>query len=377
MKEQIKNFQKLTYAQIDATGMRIRHKKQHDLLEVMKSQHEEVIQNYNRAKEALKKVVDEAKEKRKQAIDEIQSHHINYDESNENFYQCEENGVPPKSLREEIWPQIPDDKDILMAEIDELSNEISATANVRDRSVIEEFNETKSNFEKASKKLLEFKKNATEGQKHLQNQIDEWFASVKTVVTKIDFHFQKLMKDMRCDGGVEIQNTSDFKKIGIQINVKFREGEAITALSPGSNSGGERAVSTIMYLLAVQQLTSAPLRMVDEINQGMDANNEKHCYNAVGNICSTEQGKTQFWLFSPKLLMNEKRFHYPHDITVLLVHGGANMPSSDDWNLQDIIDAERKKKSRGVKAIKKRKSSSSSTLSQNKKQKKTGGKKRG
>jgi chromosome segregation ATPase len=33
------------------------------------------------------------------------------------------------------------------------------------------------------------------------------------------------------------------------------------------NSGGERAVSTIMYLMALQDLSSAPVRIVDEINQ--------------------------------------------------------------------------------------------------------------
>ena len=126
-------------------------------------------------------------------------------------------------------------------------------------------------------------------------------------------------------------------------------------MSAGAHSGGERAVSTIMYLLAVQQLTSTPLRMVDEINQGMDATNEKHCYNAVGDICSSEQGKTQFWLFSPKLLMNEKRFRYPEDITVLLVQGGKYMIPSKKWDLPSIIEAEKNRKSDG-KSIKKRKS---------------------
>ena len=98
-------------------------------------------------------------------------------------------------------------------------------------------------------------------------------------------------------------------------------------------------------------MAPAPLRMVDEINQGMDAKNERHCYNAVGNITSTDQGKTQFWLFSPKLLMNEKRFKYPEDITVLLVQGGPHMIPSRDWDMDKIIAAERTKKT-GVKRIK-------------------------
>jgi hypothetical protein len=40
-------------------------------------------------------------------------------------------------------------------------------------------------------------------------------------------------------------------------------------------SGGERAVSTIFYLMALQALARAPFRVVDEINQGMDPRNER------------------------------------------------------------------------------------------------------
>jgi chromosome segregation ATPase len=39
-------------------------------------------------------------------------------------------------------------------------------------------------------------------------------------------------------------------------------------LSGNRHSGGERAVSTVMYLMALQDMTSAPFRVVDEINQG-------------------------------------------------------------------------------------------------------------
>ena len=32
-------------------------------------------------------------------------------------------------------------------------------------------------------------------------------------------------------------------------------------------SGGERAVATVMYLMALQDMASSPFRVVDEINQ--------------------------------------------------------------------------------------------------------------
>lgn len=46
-------------------------------------------------------------------------------------------------------------------------------------------------------------------------------------------------------------------------------------LSKHRQSGGERAVSTAFYLMALQSLARAPFRVVDEINQGMDPRNER------------------------------------------------------------------------------------------------------
>lgn len=52
------------------------------------------------------------------------------------------------------------------------------------------------------------------------------------------------------------------------LQVKFREHEQLCELSPFHQSGGERSVSTILYMMALQELTVVPFRVVDEINQG-------------------------------------------------------------------------------------------------------------
>ena len=50
----------------------------------------------------------------------------------------------------------------------------------------------------------------------------------------------------------------------------------MSVLDSHRQSGGERAVSTIFYLMALQSLARAPFRVVDEINQGMDPRNERY-----------------------------------------------------------------------------------------------------
>lgn len=60
----------------------------------------------------------------------------------------------------------------------------------------------------------------------------------------------------------------NFKEWGIEIRVSFRENVKPQVLSARVQSGGERSVSTIMYLMALQEMMVSPFRCVDEINQG-------------------------------------------------------------------------------------------------------------
>ena len=60
----------------------------------------------------------------------------------------------------------------------------------------------------------------------------------------------------------------DLKNYGIKIYVKFRSDEDFHELSKGTQSGGEKSVTTAVYMMALQGLTQVPFRCVDEINQG-------------------------------------------------------------------------------------------------------------
>jgi chromosome segregation ATPase len=61
----------------------------------------------------------------------------------------------------------------------------------------------------------------------------------------------------------------DFDKYGLKIKVKFRDADELQALTRTLQSGGERAVTTATYMIALQELIAVPFRCVDEINQVM------------------------------------------------------------------------------------------------------------
>ena len=78
----------------------------------------------------------------------------------------------------------------------------------------------------------------------------------------------------------------DFEQYGILIKVKFRQTGQLQVLSAHHQSGGERSVSTILYLVSLQDLTNCPFRVVDEINQGMDPINERKMFQQLVRAAS-------------------------------------------------------------------------------------------
>jgi hypothetical protein len=113
-------------------------------------------------------------------------------------------------------------------------------------------------------------------------------------------------------------------------NLSRRENESLQILDAHRQSGGERSVSTIFYLLALQSLARAPFRVVDEINQGMDPRNERMVHERMVEIACREH-TSQYFLITPKLLTG---LRYDRRMKVLCIASGEHMP--DDYKQLDV-----------------------------------------
>ena len=67
----------------------------------------------------------------------------------------------------------------------------------------------------------------------------------------------------------------------LRPQVRFKEEQELRSLDKHTQSGGEKSVSTMLYLVSLQELTDFPFRVVDEINQGMDARNERKMFEQI------------------------------------------------------------------------------------------------
>ncbi|KAI1300434.1 P-loop containing nucleoside triphosphate hydrolase protein [Xylaria venustula] len=161
----------------------------------------------------------------------------------------------------------------------------------------------------------------------LSHKIDElrqkWEPRVDALITKINDAFAYNFEQINCAGQVDIyKDEEDFEQWAIEIKVKFRQNETLQQLNQHRQSGGERAVSTIFYLMALQSMAQAPFRVVDEINQGMDPRNERMVHERMVEIACREH-TSQYFLITPKLLTG---LRYDERMRVLCIASGEHMP---------------------------------------------------
>ena len=263
--------------------------------------------------------------------------------------------------------------------IDELELEIESERNKLDLlhegngGVIREFEERQKKIDALKANLEDIRHGLAELDEKIQEIRGQWEPELDGLVKKISDSFSFNMKQINCAGEVGVFKDEDFDQWAIQIRVKFRwapflpppflanaghwhlmvssESEPLTILDSHRQSGGERAVSTIFYLMSLQTLTRSPFRVVDEINQGMDPRNERLVHKRmVGIACGSDGtssaglsrrgeaaaeeeeaedeegghgGGSQYFLITPKLLHG---LEYARGMQVMCIAAGEYMP---------------------------------------------------
>ena len=202
-----------------------------------------------------------------------------------------------------------------------------------DQGTVEEYTELKlvvRELETDLKKREDLMSSKSSRLEHLK-QI--WLESLTTLVDRIDANFSSYFGLLGFAGEVGLSaghHVNDFENYGIKIRVKFRDCEPLQELTAHRQSGGERSVTTALYMLALQELTTVPFRCVDEINQGMDAVNERRVFELMVRT-SCYRSSSQYFLLTPKLLAG---LEYSPRMNLLIVYNGQNMCNSQDWNRQ-------------------------------------------
>ena len=89
------------------------------------------------------------------------------------------------------------------------------------------------------------------------NDKDRLNTKVEVLTETINAKFKELMRKMGYAGEVVlVKDDDDFKDYGLHIRIKFdSSGVELQRLSASVHSGGEKSVTTAIYMMALQELT--------------------------------------------------------------------------------------------------------------------------
>lgn len=211
-----------------------------------------------------------------------------------------------------------------------------------DDNVVNEYNRRLQTIDSLREKMESLQSKVRAENKRLEDSRSKWLPDIKELTEQLSSSFSEFMSRMGCAGDVSLENAedeNDFTKYGLMIRVRFRDNEKLRELTAQHQSGGERAVSTALYLLALQGLTTVPFRCVDEINQGMDQRNERRMFEMLMETTSAEDA-SQYFFVTPKLLNN---LQYNERVNFMVVYNSPTMLAQRYFSFSEIIRKEKKR----------------------------------
>mmetsp|Transcript_41702 Transcript_41702/g.120457 ORF Transcript_41702/g.120457 Transcript_41702/m.120457 type:complete len:1122 (+) Transcript_41702:155-3520(+) len=232
--------------------------------------------------------------------------------------------------------------DECMVAMEESAQEVDSIE--ADHNAIREYERNKEAIEVVRTQLSDL----NESEERKKNELDmlrqPWEEALERAVAKVDSLFGKYMTEMGCMGEVRLTKGDSFKDWGIEIRVSFRGNTNLQVLSARVQSGGERSVSTIMYLMALQDMMVSPFRCVDEINQGLDERNERLVFKRIVTNSTHIPGKDgptdhsgQYFLITPKLLPNLYDMEVEAMTVLFIFNGPFNVKDPRDFNIAKLL----------------------------------------
>lgn len=201
-----------------------------------------------------------------------------------------------------------------------------------DATVEQEYRQHKRDAAQLEKEVRESEVQMAEAETEIEETRDRWLPQIEQLLLRINHGFGRFFCSLGCAGDVSLyvgERRHEYDKYGVNIRVKFRDEEPLAELSAAHQSGGERSVATVLYMMALQELTSVPFRCVDEINQGMDSQNERRVFEMIMN--TARKNSAQYFLLTPKLLAD---LPYADNVTMIFISKCAEY--TPDWNPRSL-----------------------------------------
>ncbi|EAL21538.1 hypothetical protein CNBD0060 [Cryptococcus deneoformans B-3501A] len=236
----------------------------------------------------------------------------------------------PRSVRNEVTRRaqaasIPSPAEI-QEQLNIIRNQLDMTVNIPGN-VVQRWEALTKQLEEATVKLDAAETELSEVREMVTATRNKFEPALQTLVDAVSAKFSAAFKRVKCSGEVQVLKVEgDFAQWGIKILVSYRDIDRLKMLTGTHQSGGERSLATVTYLMSLSEMSRTPFSLVDEINQGMDQRAERAVHNQLVEVtCDAHAG--QYFLITPKLLTG---LTYHPKMKVLTINNGVFLPDSAD-----------------------------------------------
>lgn len=172
-------------------------------------------------------------------------------------------------------------------------------------------------YTELKEKLAIVSENRKKALEEIEVRKTTWKTFLQKLLDEVDPIYNQILSKADAIGRVRLVNLEDIQTAGLELAVGFRGAEP-AVLNAYTQSGGERSVAVMAFLLALQQHIQSPFRAVDEFDIHMDPRNREAIYQV---FISAIEGNKDFQQIiitpSPVVAVNEE----VHIITVQNVRG--------------------------------------------------------
>ena len=145
-------------------------------------------------------------------------------------------------------------------------------------SISEDVEKVFSSYAKVYEELRQKADQVAVSRQEVLTELDKRLARWRDVLTHFlensTNRYNEMLTSVGATGAIRLISSRDIDKCGIEILVGFK-GNKPTPLDAFTQSGGERSIAMMAFLLALQQHITSPFRAIDEFDVHMDPKNRE------------------------------------------------------------------------------------------------------
>jgi len=172
-------------------------------------------------------------------------------------------------------------------------------------------------YEELREKTLRVAKNREEVITELDKRLARWREVLSAFLDDVTGKYNSALAAVGAVGAIRLVTSREIEKCGLEILVGFK-GNKPTPLDAFTQSGGERSIAMMAFLLALQQHITSPFRAIDEFDVHMDPKNRALVTQLI--VASSTNTEGQYLAITPGQINVDDNTH----VVVVQSVGGAS-----------------------------------------------------